>query len=280
MPMETGELVKRLSLLEDQKNLILSSNSWLNEEYGNHLDDKDKVDDDDDADFEEEKIKLNPVDIFNAEDMLVEKQSFTSLDFRVHHLEKSIFGFDPIAKKTIEKNIDVNNNKNSEQISLLKKVDEIKKEFNTIIRERDGADSLKSFLEIYEQVSDLVSPFEDSALAMERGILTVEAKAEIIVSSAPELEQVADNLKQMDELQTVIDAPEFKGLDKYLPEVTPIESKHIHQAARANQTSARITQLLDRYNGIVNTLSEIFISWDGILSTIDTNITEIERINK
>src|SRR5215204_4903884 len=131
--METGELVKRLSLLEDQKNLILSSNSWLNEEYGNNLDDKDNVDDDDDADFEEEKIKLNPVDIFNAEDMLVEKQSFTSLDFRVHHLEKSIFGLDPSDKKTIEKNIDVNNNKkNSEQISLLKKVDEIKKEFNTI----------------------------------------------------------------------------------------------------------------------------------------------------
>jgi hypothetical protein len=267
--------------LEDQKNLILSSNSWLNEEYGNHLDDKDKVDDDDDADFEEEKIKLNPVDIFNAEDMLVEKQSFTSLDFRVHHLEKSIFGFDPIAKKTIEKNIDVNNNKkNSEQISLLKKVDEIKKEFNTIIRERDGADSLKSFLEIYDQVSDLVSPFKNSALAMERVILTPEAKAEIIVSSAQELEQVADNLKQIDELQSVIDAPEFKGLDKYLPEITPIEGKHIDQAARTNQVSARMTQLLDRYNGIVNTLSEIFISWDSILSTIDTNITEIERINE
>jgi len=213
--------------------------------------------------------------------MLVEKQSFTSLDFRVHHLEKSIFGFDPVAKKTIEKNINVNKiNNANEQISLLKKVEEIKKEFNTIIRERDGADSLKSFLEIYDQVSDLVSPFKNSALAMERVILTPEAKAEIIVSSAQELEQVADNLKQIDELQSVIDAPEFKGLDKYLPEITPIEGKHIDQAARTNQVSARMTQLLDRYNGIVNTLSEIFISWDSILSTIDTNITEIERINE
>ncbi|CAJ0638427.1 15644_t:CDS:10 [Entrophospora sp. SA101] len=220
--METGELVKRLSLLEDQKNLILS----LSEEYGHNLEeDKEETDiNDDGIDFEEEekKIKLNPVDIFNAEDMLVEKQSFT--------------------------------------------IEEIKKEFNTIIRERDGADSLKSFLEI--------------SLAMERVILTPEAKAEIIVSSAEELEQVADNLKQIDELQSVIDAPEFKGLDRYLPEITPIEGKHIDQAARTNQVSARMTQLLDRYNGIVNTLSEIFISWDSILSTIDTNITEIERINE
>nr|CAG8532315.1 303_t:CDS:10 [Entrophospora candida] len=209
--METGELVKRLSLLEDQKNLILS----LSEEYGHNLEeDKEETDiNDDGIDFEEEekKIKLNPVDIFNAEDMLVEKQ-----------------------------------------------IEEIKKEFNTIIRERDGADTL----------------------AMERVILTPEAKAEIIVSSAEELEQVAENLKQIDELQSVIDAPEFKGLDKYLPEITPIEGKHIDQAARTNQVSARMTQLLDRYNGIVNTLSEIFISWDSILSTIDTNITEIERINE
>ncbi|CAJ0839791.1 1051_t:CDS:2, partial [Entrophospora sp. SA101] len=75
--METGELVKRLSLLEDQKNLILS----LSEEYGHNLEeDKEETDiNDDGIDFEEEekKIKLNPVDIFNAEDMLVEKQSFT-----------------------------------------------------------------------------------------------------------------------------------------------------------------------------------------------------------
>ena len=46
---------------------------------------------------------------------------------------------------------------------------------------------------------------------MERVILTPEAKAEIVVSSAQELEQVADNLKQIDELQSIIDVPEFKG---------------------------------------------------------------------
>lgn len=66
-----------------------------------------------------------------------------------------------------------------------------------------------SFLD--DQVSDLVSPFKDSALSLERAILTPEAKAEIISSSAEELESVFENLKQIDELQEIIDSTEFKG---------------------------------------------------------------------
>ena len=47
---------------------------------------------------------------------------------------------------------------------------------------------------------------------MERVILTPEAKAEVVASSAKELELVAENLKQIDELQSIIEAPEFKGI--------------------------------------------------------------------
>ncbi|RIA90770.1 hypothetical protein C1645_822919 [Glomus cerebriforme] len=266
--MERVELVKRLSLLEEQKNLFLENietaktNGWL------------KDDDDDDDREEIEAEKLTAVNMVNADNTVLEQQSLSTLDFRVHHLEKSILGFDPITKKASA------HEKFKEQLSLLKRVDEIKKEFNTIIRERDGADGLKSFLEIYDQVSELISPFKDSALAMERVILTPEAKAEIVASSSEELGLVAENLKQIDELQTIIEAPEFKGLDRLLPQLTPIETIHIDQAAKMNESSARITCLLEKYNGIVNTLSEIFISWDQILSTIDANISALERARR
>ncbi|CAB4394402.1 unnamed protein product [Rhizophagus irregularis] len=234
--MERVELVKRLSLLEEQKNLFLENietaktNGWLKDEY------------DDDDDYKGiEAEKLTAVNMVNADNTILEQQSL------------------------------------SKQLSLLKRVDEIKKEFNTIIRERDGADGLKSFLEIYDQVSECVSPFKDSALAMERVILTPEAKAEIISSSSEELKLVAENLKLIDELQPIIEAQEFKDLEKFLPKLTPIETVHIDQAAKANETSARTTCLLEKYNGIVNTLSELFISWDNILSTIEANVSAIER---
>lgn len=40
-------------------------------------------------------------------------------------------------------------------------------------------------------------------------------------------------------------------LEKFLPKLTPIETVHIDQAAKANETSARTTCLLEKYNGIV-----------------------------
>ncbi|CAI2183207.1 13198_t:CDS:2 [Funneliformis geosporum] len=263
--MENVQIAKRLSLLEEQKNLLIESaktQGWID-------DDSTSLEYDDRENFESEKLSV--VNMVNAEETILEQQSLSTMEFRVHHLEKSIFGFDPIAKKALAYE------KLKEQYSLQKRVDELKKEFNAIIMERDGADGLKTFLEIYEQTSELVSPFKDSALAMERVILTPEAKAEIVISSANELKLVAENLKQINELQSIIEAPEFKGFEKLLPQLTPIETIHIDQSSKANEVSARITQLLDSYNGIVNTLSEIFISWDHILSAIDANVSLLER---
>ncbi|CAI2183177.1 17070_t:CDS:2 [Funneliformis geosporum] len=238
--MENVQIAKRLSLLEEQKNLLIESaktQGWID-------DDSTSLEYDDRENFESEKLSV--VNMVNAEETILEQQSLSTMEFRVHHLEKSIFGFDPIAKKALAYE------KLKEQYSLQKRVDELKKEFNAIIMERDGADD--------EQTSELVSPFKDSALAMERVILTPEAKAEIVISSANELKLVAENLKQINELQSIIEAPEFKD-----------------QSSKANEVSARITQLLDSYNGIVNTLSEIFISWDHILSAIDANVSLLER---
>ncbi|CAG8439900.1 6858_t:CDS:2 [Diversispora eburnea] len=261
--MESGELVKRLSLLEDTKNSFLASiqhaklNGWIND------------DDSTGDDNIEVGEKLTPVDMVNAEEKIIERQSLSTLEFRIHHLEKSIFGPDSVSYEALAYE------KLKEQVTLLKRVDEIKKEFNSILR--DETDGLKSYLEIYDQVSDLVSPFKDSALSLERAILTPESKAEIISSSSEELEKVAESLKQIDELQGIIDSTEFKGLDKLLPQVTPIEIKHIDQVAKTNEVSARVTNLLERYNGIINTLSEIFISWDHILTALESNISALER---
>ncbi|CAG8524405.1 12416_t:CDS:2 [Ambispora gerdemannii] len=291
--MESSELVKRLSLLEDKKKQLLGSIYTANES-GSYTTQED---------IPTEKLTL--YNMVNAEDTISETISWNVFDIRVHHLEKSVYGFDPVTKKAVQHvattktttdnendivkevdnlketdNVKRTNNetkthqdKLKETLSLLRRVDEVKKQFQTIIRERDG---LKSFLEQYDQVSEYVSPFKD-AVDMERAILTTEAKAEIIIASEEELYGVAENLKQIEELQGIIDSEEFKGLDRLFPLLTPIEANHVNQAARTNEVSTRITHLLDRYNRIINTLSEIFIAWDSILTIIDMEISALER---
>ncbi|CAG8789878.1 4381_t:CDS:1, partial [Gigaspora rosea] len=113
MPLESGEIVKRLSLLEDQKNLIVNSanklKGWLGTNETN--DDSSSISDNEETVAE----KLTPVNMVHAEDTLIERQSLSTLEFRVHHLEKSIFGFDAISKKALV------HDKFKEQLALLKR---------------------------------------------------------------------------------------------------------------------------------------------------------------
>lgn len=264
--MEKGELVKRLSLLEDQKNLMLASitkanNLSLFDDYSSTTS-KEEADSDCDS---VEAEKLIPLDLVNSEAVLLEHAGFTAFELRVNHLEKSVWGYDPSGHKMMK---DYN-----EQMSLLTRIEEIRKQMNNLVRDREG---VKAFLDQYDQVAYLVSPFTDN-IALERQILTPEGKAEIVAASSEELERVAISLKEIGELQCFIDAPEFRGLEKLFPLITPIESVHIDQAAKSNEVSARITRLLDRYNRIINTLSEIFIAWDHMLTTIDVHISALER---
>ncbi|KAG9302493.1 hypothetical protein G9A89_007197 [Geosiphon pyriformis] len=291
--------VKRLSILEDQKNLLLTSihtangiangtirgtqdGDWAEIPFKNNYTSTfhpSSYNSDSDLyayseagsyvtreEVHPEKITA-PSNMVNAEDTIAETTSWNAFELRVHHLEKSVFGFDLITKKAAI------HEKSKSNLTLLKRVDEIEKQFQAIIREKDG---LKAFFKQYDQASDYVSPFKGT-IEMERAILTPEAKAEIITASHEDLIAVAENLKQIDELQGIIDAEEFKGFERLFPMLTPIEANHVDQVAQTNEVSARITQLLDRYNGIVNTLSEIFIAWDAVLTTIDVNISGIER---
>uniref|UniRef100_A0A1D1ZC04 Dynactin subunit 3 n=1 Tax=Anthurium amnicola TaxID=1678845 RepID=A0A1D1ZC04_9ARAE len=275
---------KSLSLLEDQKSLVLPSANSLSI-FDDHLSTTSKEEVDSDCDSVEAE-KLIPLDMVNSEAVLLEHAGFTAFELRVNHLEKSVWGYDPSGNKMkkdynhLEKSVwgyDPSGNKMkkdyNQQLSLLSKIEEIKRQLNNVVRDREG---LKPFLEQYDLVAHLVSPFADN-IALERQILTPEAKAEMISASSEELERVASSLKEIGELQSFIDAPEFRGLEKLFPLITPIESAHIDQAAKSNEVSTRITQLLDRYNRIVNTLSEIFIAWDHMLTTIDVHISALER---
>ena len=135
--MEKGELVKRLSLLEDQKNLMLASitkanNLSLFDDYSSTTS-KEEADSDCDS---VEAEKLIPLDLVNSEAVLLEHAGFTAFELRVNHLEKSVWGYDPSGHKMMK---DYN-----EQMSLLTRIEEIRKQMHNLVRDREG---VKAFLD-------------------------------------------------------------------------------------------------------------------------------------
>ncbi|KAI8138987.1 hypothetical protein BJV82DRAFT_628629 [Fennellomyces sp. T-0311] len=157
--------------------------------------------------------------------------------------------------------------------SILKRIDALKKELNTVYKTNK---SIKEFIERYDGHVKLLDP-ADSTLAMERELLTPETKLELVLAACDDLEQFAAQVRQVKSLEHVVSGSEYDALETLGPQLAPLEARHAEQTKQLEEITKKISQAMDNYNGIVNTLSEIFISWDDILSTMETHVTALER---
>lgn len=112
---------------------------------------------------------------------------------------------------------------------------------------------------------------------MEREILAPDVKLELLLTAQEDLEKFAQEVKQVKDLEYVVSGTEFDVIDTLGPKLSPLEVTHTEQVTELNNLTKQISQFMERYNGTVNTLSEIFISWDSILTNMETHITALER---
>ncbi|KAI7856826.1 hypothetical protein BDC45DRAFT_566887 [Circinella umbellata] len=178
---------------------------------------------------------------------------------RLRHLEYILAGQTNIPRNT--------------KTSTTKRIDELKKELYTLYKTNKP---IKEFMERYDTHVKLLDP-ADSTLAMERELLTTDTKLELLLAASDDLEKFAAQVRQVKSLEHVVSGSEYDALDTLGPQLSPLEAKHAEQAKQLDDITKRISQSMDSYNGIVNTLSEIFISWDDILSTMETHVTALER---
>jgi hypothetical protein len=161
----------------------------------------------------------------------------------------------------------------TEQEALVFRVANVQMELTNIIYERKA---LHEFLDKYEKHEHYLSP-SLSPLALERQILTVEAKSEIILASEQDLTRFADETTHIKSLEHVVGGVDLKSLEAALPQLYPLEQTHHDQVALTDHLSRRVSELTNAYNALINTLSEIFIAWDHILSSAETQVAATER---
>ncbi|KAI9492068.1 hypothetical protein BDB00DRAFT_830059 [Zychaea mexicana] len=178
---------------------------------------------------------------------------------RLRHLEHIVAGQTNIPRST--------------KTSILKRIDDLKKELHTLYKSNKP---IKEFIERYDAHAKLLDP-ADSTLAMERELLTTDTKLELVLAACDDLEKFAGQVRQVKSLEHVVSGSEYDALDTLGPQLAPLEAKHAEQAKELAEVTKKISVSMDNYNGIVNTLSEIFISWDDILSTMETHVTALER---
>ncbi|RUS32483.1 Alpha/Beta hydrolase protein [Jimgerdemannia flammicorona] len=118
--------------------------------------------------------------------------SLSALDSRLRHLEQLL----GTAKGTA-----------TAKDALLQRVDAVRRHLSTTLRDRKY---ILDLLEKYDVHAKTLDPAV-SALAIEREILSPEAKVEIVIAAEAELTQFSDDLKQIKALEGVVSGVELQG---------------------------------------------------------------------
>ncbi|KAF7727966.1 hypothetical protein EC973_006854 [Apophysomyces ossiformis] len=180
---------------------------------------------------------------------------------RLRHLEQIVAGQQLAHLERTTKN------------SLFRRIELLRKELRTVYHNNKA---INDFINKYAAHAKLLNP-ANSVLELEREILAPDTKLELVLAAQDDLEKFAAEVKQIKALETVVSGTEYEAVDKLGPEFAPLKVAHAEQAKQLADVTEKIALLMENYNGVINTLSEIFISWDDILATMESHVSALER---
>ncbi|KAK3834011.1 MAG: hypothetical protein J3R72DRAFT_452797 [Linnemannia gamsii] len=155
--------------------------------------------------------------------------------------------------------------------SLSRRVQKIETRLWAAAKERKPTEE---FLQKYE-TSNLITPPNGSH--SDRELLTLLAKTELILAAQEELQKLSEDSKDIQSLQRCAEIGGLKNVESQYPVLSKLETIHIEQCQESNIVSDRMNKLTDDYNGLINTLSEVFLSWDALLTAAELKVSEVEK---
>ncbi|KAG1463676.1 hypothetical protein G6F56_005233 [Rhizopus delemar] len=178
---------------------------------------------------------------------------------RLRHLEYILYGQQQSQSKSHD--------------AVIKRMELLKKELGSIYHNNKP---IRCFIENYDTYSKLLNP-NTSTYSLERELLSTDVKSELLLAAQDDLKKFAHEVKQVKSLEHVVSGTEFNVVDELKPKLATMDISHVDQTKQLNRLTGEISDLMERYNKTVNTVSEIFIAWDNILTSIETHLTSLEH---
>ncbi|CAO0799388.1 unnamed protein product [Mucor circinelloides] len=157
--------------------------------------------------------------------------------------------------------------------TLIKRVEALQKELDAVYKNNKP---IRDFVTKYDVHAKLLNP-NTSTYTMEREILAPDVKLELLLTANDDLEKFAQEVKQVKDLEYVVSGSEFEVIETLGPKLASLEVTHTDQISELNQITKQVSDFMERYNHTVNTLSEIFIQWDHILTNMESHVGALER---
>ncbi|KAH9441288.1 hypothetical protein Pst134EB_029951 [Puccinia striiformis f. sp. tritici] len=138
---------------------------------------------------------------------------------------------------------------------------------------------LLEFVQSYDLNEPLLHLPNPLSTTKETSQLSLNEKASLVFEAEPEIVQVERDLREIE----VLDNRGFVGAGKLVngdwtdEELSSTIVKPLQESTKSIQElEQRITSLMSDYDSYVNALSEIFVSWDSILSSIELDLHKLQ----
>ncbi|CDO68407.1 hypothetical protein BN946_scf184815.g54 [Trametes cinnabarina] len=203
-----------------------------------------------------------------------------SLELRLRWLETLLFGAKHDALEQVSKAA-AKGEKLKEGDTLVRRAEDLQRRLDNVIQ---NSDSLKRFMERYDQYAHMLTPqFALSAsLAMNpptyENMSTSELEA-FLSEMESDIRAAERDLQEISALESkgVTGAGKLADYEALQPRLESLLKAHDDDVHKAVDLEKRIALLMDRYATNVDTLSELFVSWDEAIRDVEDEVLKMER---
>eukprot|EP01137_Pigoraptor_chileana_P034070 Opistho-2@26029 len=107
------------------------------------------------------------------------------------------------------------------------------------------------------------------------GALDDASKAEIVLASEHGVRTTGKLLEEIDALKGAINPPESEAVDQIVVALTEVEANVHSQQMKAQSVQRQVDALLSSFGGAMHAVSQQFVAWDTMLSTLEQRVESI-----
>ena len=123
-------------------------------------------------------------------------------------------------------------------------------------------DSFKEFLSKYKS-SPLYSSF---AKGTSPSFLEADTQLELLLVGGESISKTMLQLEEVDQLKGCINTDKFRDIGEHVQRIARLEPGFVDVMTRAQKMNKRVGEITDKYDVMINTLSEKLFRWDAVLT--------------
>ncbi|KAM0753927.1 hypothetical protein T439DRAFT_353679 [Meredithblackwellia eburnea MCA 4105] len=160
--------------------------------------------------------------------------------------------------------------------SITRRADQLQAQLKQAIESGGGGEVVRRFVQGYDLNEPLLRPPDATTSALDQ--LTPQAKVALILESEAEIRQLERELREVDTIDQrgVVGAGDLAKHEELKPSLKDLAGNVAPISERYSALELKTTTLLSRYNDYISTLSEIFVSWNDIISSAEEEVARIE----